>query len=142
MSRKDDWEYFGGGWRRTGPKTSRIVIDTHAHLFPRLGESKGWNQNIHTKLSQNHMRDFTTFWRRKDNSRIDGLLLDYPSDDIEQMPNINFQIRDHGRAEFAKDGIEYYMQISPSGLSTMEVTPRKNAGRNRYSGSERLCITK
>ena len=92
VSNNDNWEYFGGGWRRSRPKTSRVVIDTHAHLFPRLGKSKGWDHNIHTKLSQNHMRDFNTFWRKNDNVRVDGLLLDYPSDDIEQMPNLNFRI--------------------------------------------------
>ena len=128
MSNNDNWEYFGGGWRRSRPKTSRVVIDTHAHLFPRLGESKGWDHNIHTKLSQNHMRDFNTFWRKKDNVRVNGLLLDYPSDDIEQMPNLNFRITDHGRAEFVKDGIEYYMQIYPPGLSSMEVSPERMLG--------------
>ncbi|SVE33363.1 uncharacterized protein METZ01_LOCUS486217, partial [marine metagenome] len=139
MPRKNNWEYFGGGWRRSGPKTSRVVIDTHAHIFPRLGKSKGWDQNIHTKLSQNHVRDFTTFWRKKDNSRIDGFLLDYPSDDIGQIPNLNFQITDHGRAEFVKDGIEYYMQIAPPGLSTMEVTPERMLGEMDIAGVD-LCV--
>lgn len=139
MLRKDSWEYFGGGWRRTGPQTSRVVIDTHAHLFPRLGKSKGWDQNIHTKLSQNHVRDFNTFWLKKDNSRIDGFLLDYPSDDIGQIPNLNFRITDHGRAEFVKDGIEYYMQIAPPGLSTMEVTPERMLGEMDIAGVD-LCV--
>ena len=139
MPRKNNWEYFGGGWRHTGPKTSRVVIDTHAHIFPRLGKSKGWDQNIHTKLSQNHVRDFTTFWRKKDNSRIDGFLLDYPSDDIGQIPNLNFQITDHGRAEFVKDGIEYYMQTAPPGLSTMEVTPERMLGEMDIAGVD-LCV--
>ena len=139
VSNNDNWEYFGGGWRRSRPKTSRVVIDTHAHLFPRLGKSKGWNHNIHTKLSQNHMRDFNTFWRKKDNVRVDGLLLDYPSDDIEQMPNLNFRITNHGRAEFVKDGIEYYMQIYPPGLSSMEVSPERMLGEMDIAGVD-VCV--
>ena len=139
MSNNDNWEYFGGGWRRSRPKTSRVVIDTHAHLFPRLGKSKGWDHNIHTKLSQNHMRDFNTFWRKKDNVRVDGLLLDYPSDDIEQMPNLNFRITNHGRAEFVKDGIEYYMQIYPPGLSSMEVSPERMLGEMDIAGVD-VCV--
>ena len=139
VSNNDNWEYFGGGWRRSRPKTSRVVIDTHAHLFPRLGKSKGWDHNIHTKLSQNHMRDFNTFWRKKDNVRVDGLLLDYPSDDIEQMPNLNFRITDHGRAEFVKDGIEYYMQIYPPGLSSMEVSPERMLGEMDIAGVD-VCV--
>ena len=139
VSNNDNWEYFGGGWRRSRPKTSRVVIDTHAHLFPRLGKSKGWDHNIHTKLSQNHMRDFNTFWRKKDNVREDGLLLDYPSDDIEQMPNLKFRITDHGRAEFVKDGIEYYMQIYPPGLSSMEVSPERMLGEMDIAGVD-VCV--
>ena len=139
MSNNDNWEYFGGGWRRSRPKTSRVVIDTHAHLFPRLGKSKGWDPNIHTKLSQNHMRDFNTFWRKKDNVRVDGLLLDYPSDDIEQMPNLNFRITNHGRAEFVKDGIEYYMQIYPPSLSSMEVSPERMLGEMDIAGVD-VCV--
>ena len=139
MSNNDNWEYFGGGWRRSKPKTSRVVIDTHAHLFPRLGKPKGWDHNIHTKLSQNHMRDFNTFWRKKDNVRVDGLLLDYPSDDIEQMPNLNFRITNHGRAEFVKDGIEYYMQIYPPGLSSMEVSPERMLGEMDIAGVD-VCV--
>ena len=139
MSNNDNWEYFGGGWRRSRPKTSRVVIDTHAHLFPRLGKSKGWDHNIHTKLSQNHMRDFNTFWLKKDNVRVDGLLLDYPSDDIEQMPNLNFRITNHGRAEFVKDGIEYYMQIYPPGLSSMEVSPERMLGEMDIAGVD-VCV--
>ena len=139
VSNNDNWEYFGGGWRRSRPKTSRVVIDTHAHLFPRLGKSKGWDHNIHTKLSQNHMRDFNTFWRKKDNVRVDGLLLDYPSDDIEQMPNLNFRITNHGRAEFVKDGIEYYMQIYPPGLSSMEVSPERMLGEMDIAGVD-VCV--
>ena len=139
MFNNDNWEYFGGGWRRSRPKTSRVVIDTHAHLFPRLGKSKGWDHNIHTKLSQNHMRDFNTFWRKKDNVRVDGLLLDYPSDDIEQMPNLNFRITNHGRAEFVKDGIEYYMQIYPPSLSSMEVSPERMLGEMDIAGVD-VCV--
>ena len=106
MSDDTPLEYFGGGWRRVEAGERSRVIDTHCHVFPRLSSSKGWDPAIHIRLWQNHMRDYTTFWRKEDGVRVDGPLLDYPSDDIYEMPDLDFRMADHGRAEFAVDGVE------------------------------------
>jgi len=61
MANHSKLEFFRGGWKRVGRENRPTVIDTHCHVFPRLGESKGWNPAINTKLCQYHMRDCITF---------------------------------------------------------------------------------
>ena len=119
MSEKATSEYFGTGWRRVESDSTRVV-DTHCHSFPPLGRSRGWDPQVHTKLVQYHMRDFRDVVRKSDGARLDATLLDYPSDDIHDMPDLGFRLTDFGRVEFTRDGVDYYMQAYPPDLANWD----------------------
>ena len=110
------------------------VIDTHCHLFPRLGRSGGWNPAINTKLYQYHVRDFMPFWRKDDGARVEEPLLEFPSDDIYDMPDLDFRIGDYGRGEVTIEGVDYYFQLSPPSLSNMEAAPEQMIGEMNLAG--------
>ena len=126
-------EYFGTGWRRVESTTTR-VIDTHSHSFPPLGRSKGWDPQVHTRLVQYHMRDFRDVWRKSDGARLDGGFLDFPSDDIYQMPDLGFRLTDFGRAEFSRDGVDYYMQGYPPDLTNWDAPGQRMVAEMDIAG--------
>lgn len=127
-------EFFGGGWRRVERENRLRVIDTHCHLFPRLGRSKGWDPAINTKLGQYHVRDFMTFWRKDDGARVEEPLLEFPSDDIYDMPDLDFRMGDYGRGELTIEGVGYSFQLYPPSLSNMEVAPERMIGEMNLAG--------
>ena len=136
MREESTSEYFGTGWRRVDAASTRVV-DTHCHSFPPLGRSAGWDPQVHTRLVQYHMRDFRDIWRKTDGARLDATLLDYPSDDIHEMPDLGFRLTEFGRVEFSRDGVDYYMQAYPPDLTNVGRAGRANGCRDGHRGRRR-----
>ena len=134
MSSEQGAEYFGAGWRRAESKASTRVIDTHCHSFPPLGRSKGWDPQLSARLFQYHMRDFKDFWRKSDGAKVENTLLDFPSDDINQMPDLGFRLTDFGRAEFSRDGVDYYMQGYPPNLTNWDAPGQRMVAEMDIAG--------
>jgi predicted TIM-barrel fold metal-dependent hydrolase len=129
MSTERPMKFFGGGWRyeAEAPSPRGVkVIDAHTHIFPRFGTGSGPESAALTlKLWQYHLRDFTEIWRRSDGARVNEPLLDFPSDSIHDMPDLNFRMGRYGQAEFTRDGVDYYVQLYPPGLENLEATPER-----------------
>ncbi len=122
-------EFFGGGWRDTRSRNNdnnAKIIDAHFHIHPPIGGDPGSEGNkIASKLLQYHVRDYQTFWRRKDDRRVDKPLLDFASDNLDDMPDVDFRICDYGQAEFTLNGVDYYTQVFPPSLVNMEAAPER-----------------
>lgn len=129
MSKEKGMEFFGGGWRHVDDSAEddrSPIIDAHYHIFPRFGTGLGAeNDTLPLKLWQYHIRDFTDFWRKSDGKRIQKRLLDYPSDSIHDIPDVNFRLGRYGKAELTVDGVDYYMQMYPPNLENLEATPER-----------------
>jgi len=129
MSDEKKIEFFGGGWRQVEePDTGRRspIIDAHFHIFRRFGTDSGpQDTSLPLKLWQYHVRDFTDFWRKSDGKRIHQKLLDYPSDSIHDLPDVNFRLGRYGKAELTVDGVDYYLQMYPPSLENLEATPER-----------------
>jgi len=131
-------EFFGGGWRQVedtkSTEPSRI-IDAHYHIFPRFESgSVAAEDALPLKLWQYHVRDFTDFWRKSDGKRVQQRLLDYPSDNIHEMPDVNFRMGRYGQADVTVDGVEYCMQLYPPGLENLEATPERMIAEMNTAG--------
>ena len=101
-----------------------MIVDAHFHTFPRFGT--GERAELNMKLFQYHMRDARTFWRMGDGSRVDRPLLDFASDDINDMPDVNFRVGNLGRLEITIEDVDYYLQcFTPSGLDDMAAPAKK-----------------
>ena len=122
-------EFFGGGWRqaeKADQHQTSPVIDAHYHIFPRFGTGSGpENETLPLQLWQYHIRDFTDFWRKSDGQRVKQPLLDYPSDSIHDIPDVNFRLGRYGKAELTVDGVDYYLQMYPPSLENLEATPER-----------------
>ncbi|HCN08399.1 MAG TPA: hypothetical protein DIT01_10735 [Lentisphaeria bacterium] len=129
MSTDKKLEFFGAGWRpveNPGEARRSPIIDAHSHIFPRFATGSDPESTALTlKLWQYHVRDFTDFWRKADGKRVKERLLDYPSDDIHEMPQVNFRMAAYGKAEFTVDGVDYYMAMYPPNLENLEATPER-----------------
>ena len=102
-----------------------MIIDAHAHVFPRLGTDSG-DQTAETQLQiiQHHVQFHTQGWRRRhDGSRADGSLLMPTGDGIADMPDVGFRIAGYGQLECTVDGEDYYLQWYPCGFRDMEAPP-------------------
>ena len=139
MREESTSEYFGTGWRRVDAASTRVV-DTHCHSFPPLGRSAGWDPQVHTRLVQYHMRDFRDIWRKADGARLDATLLDYPSDDIHEMPDLGFRLTEFGRAEFSRDGVDYYMQAYPPDLTTWDAPGERMVAEMDIAGVDMAVL--
>jgi predicted TIM-barrel fold metal-dependent hydrolase len=131
-------EFTGGGWKRVEepgtPRRSRI-IDAHTHIFPRLGSQKeGLEPGLRLKFWQFHLRDWLTFWRKKDGARVEQRLLEFGSNNIADMPDLDFRFGDFGQAEFTLNGVDYIVQFYPPSLGNMEVPPQRVIGEMNLAG--------
>ena len=129
MNKKKGMEFFGGGWRHIDDSSEdeqTAIIDAHCHIFPRFGTGSGaQNDTLPIKLWQYHARDFIDFWRKSDGKHIRKRLLDYPSDSIHDIPDVDFRLARYGKAELTVYGVDYTMQIYPPNLENLEATPER-----------------
>jgi predicted TIM-barrel fold metal-dependent hydrolase len=120
-------QFFGGGWRYADdglPEGQSLIIDAHFHIFRRFGVGVGSEDaKLLMRLWQYHFRDFTEIWRRRDGARMNQPLLDFDSDDIDAMSEVNFRMGRNGQAEFTIEGEDYYVQLFPPNVENLEATP-------------------
>ena len=131
-------EFTGGGWKRvdeSGEQVRSRIIDAHSHIFPRLGSQKaGLEPGLRLKFWQFHLRDWLTFWRKKDGVRIEERLLEFGSNNIADMPDLDFRFSDFGQTEFTLEGVDYVVQFYPPSLVNMEVPPQRMIGEMNLVG--------
>ena len=140
MTTERKLEFFGGGWRQVDSEEEEKspVIDAHSHIFRRFATGSGAASAALTlKLWQYHLRDFTDFWRKDDGARVKEPLLDFPSDDINAMPDLNFRFGRYGQAELTVDGVDYVMQFYPPALENLEATPERMIAEMEVAGVDR-----
>ena len=128
MTTDKKMEFFGGGWRpvESEQEQKSPIIDAHFHIFRRFATGSGpASAALTRKLWQYHLRDFTDFWRKSDGARVNQPLLDFPSDDINAMPDVNFRFGRYGQAELTVDGVDYIMQFYPPSLENLEAAPER-----------------
>lgn len=144
MSADRQVEFFGGGWRYVDAqqeKEQSKIIDVHAHIFRRFGTGAGRESaKLTMKLWQYHLRDFTTFWRKSDGARVEERLLDFPSDDIQAMPDVNFRMGQYGQADFTIDGVDYFVQFYPPDLENIEATPDRMVAEMNVAGVDAAVL--
>ena len=143
MTTERKMEFFGGGWRQvdSAEEEKSLVIDAHSHIFRRFATGSGAASAALTlKLWQYHRRDFTDFWRKDNGARVKKPLLDFPSDDINAMPDLNFRFGRYGQAELTVDGVDYVMQFYPPGLENLEATPERMIAEMEVAGVDRAIL--
>ena len=129
MTQDRNMKFTGGGWviedadeRRGRSK----IIDAHYHIFPRLGsQSHGIDPKLRLKFWQYHSREWNNFWRKKDGVHTSEQFLQFDSNDIDDMADVNFRLTDFGQAEITVDGDDYIMQVQPPSLVNNEAPPER-----------------
>ncbi|MBM3774595.1 MAG: amidohydrolase [Acidobacteria bacterium] len=138
MAERPKMVFTGGGWTRSeepaGKRRAR-VIDAHYHIFPRLGSQKeGLDPAMRLRFWQFHLRDWLVFWRKRDGARIEQRLLEFHSNNIQDMPEVNFRFGNYGQAEFTLDGVDYVVQLYPPSLVNMEAPPERMIAEMNLAG--------
>ena len=104
-----------------------MIIDAHLHIFPRSGaESGGEDPRVNMRFLQYHMRG-AKLRRSSDGAWVDEPRLDFPGDDMRDMPDVDFRMHDcgFGRARVKIEGMEYYLQVHPSDLESNSAPPER-----------------
>ena len=115
-----------------------MIIDVHFHVFPRLGTGECGETAL--KLWQYHMRDVAAFRRRDDDARVEEPLLQFPSDDVKDIPEVNFRMGAYGQAEFTIDGVDYYLQMYPPSLVNMDAPPEQMVAEMSVAGIDMAVL--
>ena len=90
-----------------------MIIDCHAHVFPRLGSGSG-DQTAEDQLQfiQHHVQFHVQGWRRtRDGSCVDQSLLMPTGDAIADMPDVDLRVGEYGRLECTVDGEHLHLEI-------------------------------
>ena len=138
MTQDRDVTFTGGGWvfddasRRD--RRSKI-IDAHSHIFPRLGsQTKGIDPNLRLKFWQFHFREWNNFWRKEDGKHTSTQFLQFDSNDIDDMPEVDFRLTNYGQAEITVAGTDYVMQFYPPSLVNNEAPPQRMVAEMNQAG--------
>ena len=137
MIDKNNMVFTGGNWViKDEPGRQRAkIIDAHYHIFPRLGsQRKGIDPQLRLKFWQFHSREWNNFWRVSDGAHVDRQFLQFDSNDLNDMPDVNFRLTDYGQAQITVDGVDYNMQIYPPGLINNEAPPQRMVAEMNTAG--------
>ena len=134
--------FTGGGWITADSAedgdveaVNYPVIDAHYHVFPRLGSQQGGiDPGLRLRLWQYHSREWNQFWRKDDGVLVTDRILEFGSNDIEDMPDVGFRLTDHGQAEVTVRDVDYVMQIYPPNLTGNEASPARMLGEMNVAG--------
>ena len=132
----DNMTFTGGGWviDVEGEKTAPI-IDAHYHIFPRLGSQReGIDPELRLKFWQYHSREWNNFWRKDNGQHTSEQFLQFGTNNIDDMPNVDFRLTDFGQAEITVDDIDYVMQAYPPNLVNNEAPPERMVAEMNLAG--------
>ena len=138
MTQNGNMKFTGGGWVIEDgvdrDKRSKI-IDAHYHIFPQLGSQNGGiDRELRLKLWRFHAREWNNFWRKKDGKHTTEQFLQFDSNDIDDMPELDFRLTDFGQAEITVAGIDYVMQLFPPNLVNNEAPPQRMVAEMNQAG--------
>ena len=118
-----------------------MIIDGHAHVFPRLGSAPPELAELQLRFLQHHVQYHPQGFRRAaDSARLSGSPIAPDGDGLDDMPAAEVRIGRHGRLEFRVDGEEYYLPWYPPSLDELEATPEALIAQMDYAGVDRAVI--
>ena len=134
----DNMFWTGGRWvakeKEERPHRAKI-IDAHYHIFPKLGSQKeGIDPALRTRFWQYHSREFNNWWRVDTGEKVDQQFLEFKSNNLADMPNVNFRLIDYGKARITIDKIDYDMQFYTPSLINNELPPERGVGEMNLAG--------
>ncbi|MCC7370845.1 MAG: amidohydrolase [Chloroflexi bacterium] len=120
-----------------------MIVDGHHHVFPYLGGASGFpSAEEHTRLLQRHFTTHNQGARRvADNVLVtEPTLWDGKTPGYEGLLDVGFHVSTHGRFEWEKDGVPYYMQWLPPHLEGNEASPERALAQMQYLGVDRALL--
>ena len=119
-----------------------MIIDGHAHCFPRLGSASGGEPaRLHLDLIQHHVQFHVQGFRRKsDGKRVEGSPLMPTGDAIADMPDANLRVGRYGRLECTVDGQDYFLQWYPPSQQDMAAPPEMMICQMDYVGVDKAVV--
>ena len=118
-----------------------MIIDGHAHAFPRIGSAPPALAEQQLRFLQHHVQYHAQGFRRADDdTRLPASPIAPDGDGIRDMPDAEIDIGRHGRLEFRVDGQRYYLPWYPPSLDELEATPEALIAQMDYAGVDRAVI--
>ena len=119
-----------------------MLIDSHAHAFPRLGtDSGGQTPREQLQIIQHHTQFHLQGWRRRnDGSPADISLLMPKGEGVANMPDVDFRIAGYGQLECTVDGEDFYLQWYPCWFRDMTAPPELMIAYMDYLGVDMAVL--
>lgn len=119
-----------------------MIIDSHAHVFPRFGTDSG-DQTARTQLQfiQHHVQFHVQGWRRRrDGKRAEVSPLTPQGDGFADMPDAALRVGSFGQLECTLDGEEYYLQWYPCSFRDMQAPVELTIAYMDYVGVDKAVL--
>lgn len=119
-----------------------MIIDAHAHAFPRLGgPSGGEPAQTHLDFIQHHVQFHVQGFRRtRDGARLDGSPMPPTGDAMADMPSVNLRATTYGRIEVTAGGEDYFLQWYPCSMQDMTAPPELMLAHMDYLGVDMAVL--
>lgn len=119
-----------------------MLVDAHAHAFPRLGAGAGFGSpDHHRRYLQRHMSTHPQGGRRaRDNAPVPGAALADGQTDLDALPEVGFRVADFGRLEWEHAGELAYIQFLPPHLEDTTARPERMLAQMQYLGVDRALL--
>ena len=118
------------------------VVDSHAHIFPYLGDASGFaTESEHRQFQQLYMATHGEPVRRLSDHRevTQQTLHDGRLTDPSSLYAVNFRVGRFGRFEWTANGTDLYLQFFPPTLQAMDSPAEFMPSRWRGPGSTARC---
>ena len=120
-----------------------MIVDLHAHAFPRFGQSLDPESvELQMQQLQHHILFHPQGFRRKKDAgyATEQLLFDGVHDGISGLSNIDLRPGRWGRLEWSHDGEDYYIQWMPPMMSWIEAPPEMLIAFMDYVGVDKAVL--
>jgi predicted TIM-barrel fold metal-dependent hydrolase len=123
---------------------SRLVIDSHAHIFPWLGGASGYPSVAEHRLYiQRILVGHVQPYRRGDSGGIapdEGMLWDPERPGLSGYREVDLQVAPYGRLTWMRDGVPYYLQYMPPWLAAQEAPPELLCAMMDHAGVDMAVL--
>lgn len=120
-----------------------MIVDSHAHIFPYLGEACGFDKAAeHLCFLQLYIAGHSSPVRRlRDHAVVEGKRpLTGPPVSPDSLLDAGFRVGKYGRFEWTIDGEDYYLSFLPPSLQNMESPPEFVLQQMAHAGVDRVVL--
>ena len=120
-----------------------MIVDSHGHAFPAMGERSGHQTSReHLRYIQHMLRFHHQPVRRLDDGAVvtEQTLYDGRDPSLDGLTDVGFRTGEHGRFVWSVDGVDHSIQYLPPAQADLSAPPELLLAQMDYAGVDRAVL--